>query len=75
MHTADKMAIVLEEILQDKIYLDISNDVQTRNTTTSETVRSLIDNQLRGGAAPSVAAAAGRGARSRTPRPDAVDDD
>jgi DNA-directed RNA polymerase subunit omega len=29
----DKMAIVIEEILQDKIYLDMSGNVQTREGT------------------------------------------
>src|SRR6202451_2291077 len=28
--TVDKMAIVIQEILQDKIYLDVSNEVQSR---------------------------------------------
>ena len=32
----DKMAIVLEEILQDKIYLDPTGEVQTQNMTVSE---------------------------------------
>src|SRR6059058_491048 len=30
----DRLAIVIQEILQDKIYLDASGDVQTRNQTT-----------------------------------------
>lgn len=30
---ADKMAIVIQEILQDKIYLDASGHVQTKNQT------------------------------------------
>ncbi len=30
---ADKMAIVIAEIMQDKIYLDASGSVQTRNQT------------------------------------------
>ena len=30
---ADKLAIVIQEILQDKIYLDASGTVQTRNQT------------------------------------------
>ena len=30
---ADKMTIVIQEILQDKIYLDASGNVQTRNQT------------------------------------------
>lgn len=31
MNTPDKMAIVIQEILQDKIYLDITGNVQTRD--------------------------------------------
>jgi len=42
MRTNDKMAIVLQEILQDKIFLDVSGEVQTRNETASETVRNAI---------------------------------
>jgi len=33
MRGADKMTIVIQEILQDKIYLDASGNVQTRNQT------------------------------------------
>lgn len=44
MRTNDKLAIVLQEILQDKIFLDVSGEVQTRNETTSETVRNAIFN-------------------------------
>lgn len=33
MRGADKLAIVIQEILQDKIYLDASGTVQTRNQT------------------------------------------
>jgi DNA-directed RNA polymerase subunit omega len=32
-HGADKMAIVIREILEDKIYLDTSGNVQVRNAT------------------------------------------
>ena len=31
LRTSDKLAIVIQEILQDKIYLDVSENVQTRN--------------------------------------------
>jgi len=44
LRTSDKPAIVIQEILQDKIYLDVANNVQTRNETTSETVRNAIFN-------------------------------
>jgi DNA-directed RNA polymerase subunit omega len=33
MRGADKLTIVIQEILQDKIYLDASGTVQTRNQT------------------------------------------
>jgi DNA-directed RNA polymerase subunit omega len=33
MRGADKLAIVIQEILQDKIFLDASGTVQTRNQT------------------------------------------
>jgi len=35
----DKMLIVLQEILQDKIYLDNSGQLQTRNTNVSDAAR------------------------------------
>jgi DNA-directed RNA polymerase subunit omega len=35
----DKMAIVIQEILQDKIYLDTSGQVQTRGLTASDAAR------------------------------------
>ncbi len=35
MKSSDKMAIVIEEILQDKIYLDPTGEVQTQNMTVS----------------------------------------
>jgi DNA-directed RNA polymerase subunit omega len=44
MRTNDKMAIVIQEIIQDKIYLDVSGEVQTRNETAQETIRNAIFN-------------------------------
>ena len=35
----DKMAVVVQEILQDKIFLDASDQVQTRGTTAGEAAR------------------------------------
>ena len=35
----DKMSIVIQEILQDKIYLDPSGNVQTRNTAVGDAAR------------------------------------
>jgi guanylate kinase len=42
LRTTDKMAIVIQEILQDKIYLDLAGNVQTRNETASEAVRNAV---------------------------------
>lgn len=39
LRTTDKMAIVTQEILQDKIYLDASNQVQSRGASASEAAR------------------------------------
>jgi DNA-directed RNA polymerase subunit omega len=36
---ADKMAIVVQEILQDKIYLDANDQVRTRGTGTGDAAR------------------------------------
>jgi len=44
MRTSDKMAIVVQEIILDKIYLDVSGEVQTRNETAQETIRNAIFN-------------------------------
>jgi DNA-directed RNA polymerase subunit omega len=32
LRTTDKMAVVIQEIMQDKIFLDLSGNVQTRET-------------------------------------------
>jgi DNA-directed RNA polymerase subunit omega len=37
--TVDKMAIVIQEILQDKIYLDVSNEVQARGMSANDAAR------------------------------------
>src|SRR5437763_3142487 len=42
MRTPDRMAIVLQEILQDKIYLDASGTVQTRNTPGDAARRAMM---------------------------------
>ena len=41
LRTNDKMAIVIQEILQDKIYLDTANNVQARNPTATASAESL----------------------------------
>jgi DNA-directed RNA polymerase subunit omega len=51
----DKMAIVIQEILQDKIYLDLSGNLQTRNETAQEAARNMLQNQLAGSYAPPAA--------------------
>jgi DNA-directed RNA polymerase subunit omega len=35
----DKMSVVIQEILQDKIYLDASGEIQTRGASASEAAR------------------------------------
>ncbi len=44
MRTNDKMAIVIAEIIQDKIYLDVNNEVRVRSQTAQETIRDAIFN-------------------------------
>jgi DNA-directed RNA polymerase subunit omega len=39
LRTSDKMAIVTQEILQDKIYLDASDQVQSRGASASDAAR------------------------------------
>jgi DNA-directed RNA polymerase subunit omega len=39
LKTNDKMAIVVQEILQDKIYLDTSGNVQARGTSAGDAAR------------------------------------
>jgi hypothetical protein len=39
LRTNDKMAIVIQEILQDKIYLDTSGQVQTRGLSPGDAAR------------------------------------
>ena len=39
LKTSDKMAIVVQEILQDKIYLDNSGNLQARGTSTGDAAR------------------------------------
>jgi DNA-directed RNA polymerase subunit omega len=44
LRTGDRLAIVIQEIIQDKIYLDVSGEVATRNETAQETIRNAIFN-------------------------------
>src|ERR1043166_409932 len=39
LRTSDRLAIVVQEILQDKIFLDASNEVQVRAGSASEAAR------------------------------------
>ena len=45
---ADKMAIVIQEILQDKIYLDASDQVQLRAANQSDAVRRAMMGDISG---------------------------
>ncbi|MGL4549602.1 MAG: DNA-directed RNA polymerase subunit omega [Gemmataceae bacterium] len=40
---ADKMAIVIQEIIQDKIYLDVSNEVKTRGPSDMDRAAGMDD--------------------------------
>jgi len=44
LRTTDKLAIVIQEILQDKIYLDVAGNLQTRNETADASVRNALYN-------------------------------
>jgi DNA-directed RNA polymerase subunit omega len=44
----DKMAIVIQEILQDKIYLDASGAVQTRNGLPGDLARRAMSGDISG---------------------------
>lgn len=56
LRTNDKMAIVIQEILQDKIYLDSSGNVQARNQTALANLPANMFNLSDSGAAASAAA-------------------
>lgn len=43
LRTSDKMAIVVQEILQDKIYLDLSGNVQTTTAVDTSHGAHMID--------------------------------
>lgn len=42
LRTHDKMAIVVQEILEDKIYLDASENLQARNLTMSAAIENMV---------------------------------
>ena len=44
----DKMAVVIQEIIQDKIYLDASGQVQTRGLTASDAARRAMLGDISG---------------------------
>jgi DNA-directed RNA polymerase subunit omega len=48
MRTHDKMAIVIQEILQDKIYLDNSSAVAHRNMSATEQARQAMAGDVSG---------------------------
>src|SRR5688572_6546155 len=49
-NTSDKLAIVIQEILEDKIFLDVSGEVQTRNNNLMANLPGSVFGQY--GAAP-----------------------
>jgi DNA-directed RNA polymerase subunit omega len=42
----DRMTIVIQEILQDKIFLDASGQVQTRGTSVSDAARQAMQSDI-----------------------------
>lgn len=73
--SSDRLAIVLAEIQQGKIYLDVSGEVQTHNATTSETIRTILDHQMRGGGGAGSAAAPAGAAGIPNPEADPAGDE
>jgi DNA-directed RNA polymerase subunit omega len=41
-HTTDKMAIVIQEIMEDKIFLDVAGELQARNTTATANISGTV---------------------------------
>jgi DNA-directed RNA polymerase subunit omega len=56
MNTSDKMAIVVQEILQDKIYLDVMGELQSRNTTATANIAGNVFGPQRSAPTPTVQA-------------------
>ncbi|MFO0881335.1 MAG: DNA-directed RNA polymerase subunit omega [Gemmataceae bacterium] len=48
MRSSDKMAIVIQEILHDKIYLDASGQVQSRGMSTQDMARRAMLSDVSG---------------------------
>ena len=42
LKTTDRLTIVIQEILQDKIYLDVNEEVQVRAETATEAIRNAL---------------------------------
>jgi DNA-directed RNA polymerase subunit omega len=42
--TNDKLTIVIQEILQDKIYLDVNEEVQVRSESATDAIRNAVYN-------------------------------
>jgi DNA-directed RNA polymerase subunit omega len=53
LKTTDKMAIVVQEILQDKIYLDNSDNLQARGTSTGDAARRAMLSDVSDAGSPS----------------------
>jgi DNA-directed RNA polymerase subunit omega len=44
LKTTDKLSIVIQEILQDKIYLDVNDEVQVRAESATDALRNAVYN-------------------------------
>jgi DNA-directed RNA polymerase subunit omega len=56
MSTSDKMAIVIREILEDRIYLDVSGEALARNTTATANMTGTVFGNQRPAPMPTVSA-------------------
>lgn len=45
-HTADRLAIVIQEIMEDKIFLDVTGEVAARNTTATANISGTVFGQM-----------------------------
>lgn len=41
-HSGDKMMIVIQEIMEDKIFLDVAGEIQARNTTATANISGTV---------------------------------
>ncbi|MCS7021792.1 MAG: DNA-directed RNA polymerase subunit omega [Gemmataceae bacterium] len=72
LRTNDKMAIVIQEILQDKIYLDTSGNVQARNQTALANLPGAMFDLTSISPTPSTTTAAELSPRDNAPRTEEI---